>query len=151
MQLRRQGFSICAMMLTVVAAAIGLALIVRYVRWLQYPHIKVSIFNETPTPIGDLDLRFMYGERTAAQLRPGGAAVTEIQSGGDAGIYFSYQDAGGILQTATALYEESGNRGFLEIHVTGEGVRMRNGIHAGEEIPILGIRRVAPAGEMTLK
>jgi hypothetical protein len=45
----------------------------------------------------------MLGERTAERLGPGGVAVAEIQSGGDAGIFFSYRDSRGILRKAKPL------------------------------------------------
>ncbi len=84
-------------------------------------------------------------------MNPGCVEYTEIQSGGDAGIFFSYQDSGGTLRKAEPLYYESGNRGFLKIHVNDEGVQLVDGIYAGIEIPISGIRRVGPTGRMLLK
>jgi hypothetical protein len=138
-------------MALVAVVALGFGIFVSCVRWIQYPRIEVAIFNETPTPIYDLRVNFLYGVRTAEQLRPGGVAVTEIQSGGDGGIFFCYRDSGGICKNAEPLYEESGERGFLEVHVTNEGARLINGIYSGYGgIPFMGIRRVRPAGQMTL-
>lgn len=152
MQLPRERFTIGRMMVVIAAAALVLVILVSCLRWLQYPHIDVTIFNETSTPIRDLRVSFLYGERTANELRPGGVAVTVIQSGGDGGILFSYCDSGGILRKAEPLYYESGVRGFLEIHVTNEGAWLANGIDSlGGEIPILGIRWVRPTGQMTVK
>jgi hypothetical protein len=151
MRLFRERFTIRWMMVAVAAVAVVLGLLVSCLRWIQYPHIKVTIFNKTSAPIYDLRVNFLYGERTAKRLSAGGVAFTEIQSGGDAGIFFSYRDSGGILRKAEPLYYESGNRGFLKIHINEEGVRLINGIYWGDQIPILGIRRVRPTGEMILK
>ena len=145
-------FTVRRMMVGVAAVALVLGILVSCLRWVQYPHINVTIFNETSTSIGDVRLSFLYGERTAERLRPGGVAFTEIQSGGDAGIFFSYRDLGGIIRKAEPLYHESGVRGFLEIHVRNEGVRLTNGIDSfGGQIPLLGIRRVRPTGQMRVK
>ena len=145
-------FGVRGLMLAVAAVALALGILVTSLTWLQYPHIDVTIFNETSTLICNVRISFLYGERTAEQLRPGGVAFTEIQSGGDAGIFFSYRDSGGILRDAEPLYYESGNCGFLEVHVTNEGARLVNGIYAGfGGIPLLGIRSVRPTGQMTVK
>ena len=110
--------------------------------------IKVTIFNKTSAPIYDLRVNFLYGERQAKRLVAGGVAFTEIQSGGDAGIFFSYRDSGESSRKAEPLYYgSSGNRGFLKVHSNAEGVRLINGIYWGDQIPILGIRRVRPTGE----
>jgi hypothetical protein len=151
MRLPRERFTTRRMMVAVAAVALVLGILVYCLRWLQYPHINVTIFNETSTPIFDVRVTFMLGERTAERLGPGGVAVAVIQSGGDAGIFFSYRDSGGIIRKAEPLYDESGNRGYLEIHVSNEGVRLVNGIYRGDQIPILGIRRVRPTGQMTVR
>jgi hypothetical protein len=151
MRLPRERFTIWRMMIAIAAVALVLGILVYCLRWLQYPHIDVTIFNETSTTIRDVRVIFMLGERTAERLGPGGIVVAEIQSGGDACIFFSYRDSGGILRKAEPICEESGNRGFLELHVTNEGVRLVNGIYWGDAPPILGIRRVGPTGQMAVK
>jgi hypothetical protein len=141
------------MMVMVGAVAVVLGLLLACLRWSVYPHINVTIFNETSTPIYDLHLHvsFWYDEeRTAKQLKAGGVAFTEIQSGGDAGIFFSYRDSEGVLRKAKPLYYESGNRGFLEVHITDEGARLVNGIYAGIEFGGFTIP-ARPTGEMTVK
>jgi hypothetical protein len=104
------------------------------------------------TPIHDLHLHVSYYDqvRTAEQLKAGGVAFTEIQAGADAGIFFSYRDSQGILRKAEPLYYESGNRGFLEVHVTDEGARLVNGIYAGIEFGTFTIR-ARPTGRKTVK
>lgn len=151
MRSHRKRLLIWQMMVAAAAAALVLGTLVFCLRWLQYPHIDVRIVNETSTAICDLHVSFMHGERTAEELRPGAVAVAEIQSGGDAGIFFSYRDSGGILRKAEPLYHESGNRGRVEVHVTDDGAQVVDGIDWGDQIPILGIRRVQPTGRMTVK
>jgi len=152
MRLPRVWFTVRRMMVAVAGVAFMLGILVSCLRWLQYPHIDVTIFNETSAPISDVRLGFLYGERTAERLRPDGIAVTEIQSGGDAGIHFSYRESGGAFGKSEPLYYESGDSGFLEVHVTNQGVRLVNGIYPGVcVIPILGVRRVQPTGQMTVE
>jgi hypothetical protein len=153
MRSSRKRFTIRRMMVMVGAATIVLGLLVACLRWSVYPHIDVTIFNETSGPIYDLHLHvsFWYDEeRTAERLKAGGIAFTEIQSGGDAGIFFSYRDPEGILRKVEPLYYESGNRGFLEVHVTDEGARLVNGIYAGIEFGSFTIR-ARSTGHMTVK
>lgn len=152
MKIPRVRITIWRMIVAVAAVALVLGILVSCLRWVQYPHIDVTIFNKSSTPIRNLRVSFLYGERTAERLGSGGVAFTEIQSGGDAGIFFSYRDSGGILRKAESLYYESGNCGFLEVHVDDGGAWLVNGIYAGlDGIPLLGIRRVRPTGQMTVK
>ena len=153
MRSSRKRFTIRWMIVMVGAVAVGLGLLVACLRWAAYPHINVTVLNETSAPIYDLHLHvgFWYDEeRTAEQLRASGVAFTEIQSGGDAGIFFSYRDPKGVLRKAEPLYYESGNRGFLEVHVTDEGTRLVNGIYAGIEFGAFTIP-ARPTGQMTVK
>jgi hypothetical protein len=149
MRFRGGRLTIGGMIVAVAAVAVVFGMLVSCLRWLQYPHINVTVFNDTSTSISDLRVSFMLGERTAERLGPGGVAVAEIQSGGDAGIFFSYRDSGGSLRKANPLYEESGNRGYLDIHVTDGGIRLVNGIYWGDTIS--GIRKVPPTGQLTVK
>ena len=48
------------------------------------------------------------------------------------------------------VYYESGSRGFLEVHVTGEGPQLVNGIYAGFEAGVLTME-VMPTGRMTVR
>ena len=141
-------------MLAVAVAALVLGIFVVGLRWLLYPHVNVTIFNETSTVIFDLRVRFLYGERTAERIERGGCAVTEIQSGGDAGVFISYRDSRGILRRDEPLYysDENGSpdRGSLEVHITNEGKRLVNGIYTAVDIPV-GTIHVRPAGRMTVK
>ena len=150
MRLHHERITIWRMMVAVAAVALVLGILVSCLRWVQYPHINVTIFNETSTSICDVRISFLYGERTAEQLRPGGVAFTEIQSGGDAGIFFSYRDSRGVLRRAEPLYYESGDRGFLEVHVTNERAQLVNGIYAsGSSMAFTS--RVKPMAQMTVK
>jgi hypothetical protein len=54
MRLPRERFTIWRMMVMVAAVALVLGILVSRLRWLQYPHINVSISNETSTPISVL-------------------------------------------------------------------------------------------------
>jgi hypothetical protein len=142
------------MMLAIAGTALVLGIFIACLRWLLYPHVNVTIFNESSIAIGDVRIRFLYGERTAERIEPGGTAVTAIQSGGDAGVFISYRDLGGILRKDEPLYysDERGSpdRGFLEVHVTNGGTRLVNGIYTAVDIPILTIH-VRPTGRMAVK
>ena len=138
------------MMATIAIAAIVLGIAVATLRWYTYPHINLTVFNESSAPIYALRVSFLTGERIAEELKPGGVATSEIQSGGDAGIFFSYRDSKGVLRKAEPLYYESGNRGFVEVHITNEGERLVNGIYAFDAPSIWSIR-VRPAGQMIVK
>lgn len=143
-------------MLAVAGAALVFAIFVTCLRWLRYPHVTVTIFNETSTAICDVRIRFAFGERTAEWIKPGGFAVTEIQSAGDSGVFFSFRDSGGILRKDEPLYysDERGapDRGVLEVHVTNDGKRVVKRIYTAIlfDIPVWRIP-VRPRGRMTVK
>jgi hypothetical protein len=139
------------MMAAFVPLALALAVFVSCLRWLQYPHIDVTIINETPHPVLDLHLTFAYGERTVERLEPRSVAVTEIQSYGEEDLSLSYRDSQGTLRQGVNLLSSGppGNRGSLEVHFTNDGVKVVNELYpCPGEIPILGVRRVAPTGYM---
>jgi hypothetical protein len=149
-------FRVRGIMFAVACVALALAIFMACLRWLRYPHVKVAIFNETSTALCDVRIKFLYGERTAERIEPGGSAITEIQSGGDAGVFISYRDSTGILRKDDPLYysDEEGapDRGFLKVHVTKEGIRLVKGIYTAIlfDIPVWTIR-VRPTGRMTVK
>jgi hypothetical protein len=142
------------MVLAAAGAALVLATLAACLRWLAYPHVKLTIINESAAAISDVRIDFLYGERTAERIEPGAGAVTEIQSGGDAGVYISYRDSGGALADCKPLYysPDAGgfDRGFLEVHITDEDTRVVNGTYQAIDIPIFTIR-VSPTGNLTVK
>ena len=141
-------------MLAEVGAALVFGILMACLIWLLYPHVNVTMFNETSAAIYDVRIRFLYGERTAERIDPGGCAVTGIQSGGDAGVFLSYRDSLGLLREDKPLYysDERGStdRGFLEVHVTNEGTRLVNGVYTALDFPGWTIP-VWPTGRMTIK
>ncbi len=143
-------------MLAVACVALFLAILMPWLRWLRYPHVKVKIFNETPTALCDVQIKFLSGVRTAERIEPGGSAITDIQSGGDAGVFISYRDSSGILKNDEPLYysDEEGapDRGFLEVHVTKEGTRLVKGIYTAIlfDVPIWKIH-VSPTGRLNVR
>jgi len=137
-------------MFAVACASLLLGILMACLRWVRYPHINVTIFNETSTTICDLHLSSMYCERTAQRVKPGGVAITEIQSGGDGCIYFTYRDPTGILKKAEPVCYEAGNRGFLEVHVLNEGTRLVKDIYEGLDVGVWDIR-ARPTGPMTVR
>jgi hypothetical protein len=143
-------FTVRGIMLVVACVALILGIFMACVERVRYPHINVKILNESSTTISDVRVSFLYGERTAAQLRSGGVAFTEIQSGGDAGIFVSYRDSTGTLRKAEPVYEESGTRGFLEIHVNDEGTWLVKRIYDGVDVGAWNIR-VRATGHMAVK
>jgi len=144
------------LMLAVAGACLVFGIFMACASWLLYPHVNLTIFNETSSAIRDVRIKFLYGERTAERIEPGGFAVTEIQSGGDAGVFISYRDSNGILRKDEPLYysDERGapDRGFLEVHLTNEGTRLVNGIYTAIifDIPVWRIH-VRPTARMTVK
>lgn len=130
--------------------AIALACIVAGLRWYLCPHIRITVFNESSTPIYALRVGFMGGERSAEEVKPRSVAETVIQSGGDAGIYFSYRDSKGILKKVEPLYCESGNRGLVELHITNDGERLVNGIYAFDTLSVWSVR-VRESGQMVVR
>ncbi len=137
-------------------AVAAVALVLAGLGWLVYPRVNVTVFNESSAPIRDVRLRFLYGERTAERIEPGGYADTEIQSGGESGVFISYRDPSGSLRRDELLYYSdstaSPDRGYLEMHVTNEGTRLVKRIYNFDwfDIPILTLR-VRPTGRMTVR
>jgi hypothetical protein len=141
-------------MLGVAGAALVFGIPIACFIWLVYPHVKLTIFNETSAAIRDVRISFFYGERTAERIDPGGFAVTEIQSGGSTTVFLSYRDSDGVLRKDEPLYYSgehgSVDRGFLAAHVTSEGIRLVNGIYTSFDIPSWTIH-VWPRGRVTVK
>lgn len=108
--------------------ALVLGAIARPVAWLVYPHMNVTIYNESSAAIRDVRLSSFYGVRTAARIEPGGYATTAIQSSGESGVFLSYRDASGSLKSEEAVYYSpstaSPDRGNLEIRITDGGTRV---------------------------
>jgi hypothetical protein len=89
--------------------------------WLAYPHVKVTILNETSTAIRNVRLDSFYGERTAERIEPGAFAVTEFQMIAGDTLSMSYQDTIGIRKEELLYRSDeysSTPRGLLEVHVT---------------------------------
>jgi hypothetical protein len=143
------------MMLAVAGSALALGILVACLRWLTYPHVKLTIFNESSTALLDVRIKFLYGERKADRIEPGTSATTEIQSGGESGVFISFKDSSGILRKDEPIYYSdstaSPDRGFAELHIANESTRLVKQIYNFDfDIPIWTIR-VMPAGQMTLK
>ena len=139
----------------IVLVLAGVALVLGiFVNWLKYPRVKLTIFNETANGIHDVRVSFLSGERTAARIEPGGFAISEIESGGSAGVFISYRDSAGTVKKDEPVYYSgdmgSLDRGFLEVHLTSKGTTLVKGIYTAIDIPILTIH-VKPTGLMTLK
>jgi hypothetical protein len=144
-------FSVREVMLILAGVALILGI---FVNWLKYPRVKLTIFNETANTIREVRVSFLSGERTAERIDPGGYAVTEIESGGDAGVFLSYLDSAGNLTKDEPLYysADSGSldRGYLEVHVTRSGTRTVKSIYTAIDMPIFTVR-VPRKGRMTVK
>jgi hypothetical protein len=123
-------------------------------RWLVHPHVKLTIINETSAAISHVRVTFLFGQRTAERIEPGGLATTEIESGGSAGIYLSYRDSKGIVRKNVRLYESGENgsqdRGFFRVRVTDEGLKFRNGVFTAIDVPRLTVH-VDPSGRMLVR
>jgi hypothetical protein len=137
-------------MLFLAGVALSLGILVN---WLKCPRVKLTIFNETGQAMRDVRISFMSGARTAERIEPGGFAVTEIETSGDAGVFMSYRDSDGILRMDEPVYysEDIGaERGFLEVHLSEKGARRVKGIYSAIDIPSLTVHP-EPTGQMTVK
>ena len=136
-------------------AVAAVALVFVCLRWLLYPHVNVTIFNESSAAIRDVHLRFLYGERRTERIEPGRCATTEIQSGGDSGIFITYRDTNGSLRIDEPLYYSdstaSPDRGYLEVHITSEGMRIVKNIYNFDLDPGSLVIRVRPTAQMTVR
>jgi hypothetical protein len=154
-RLLRVKFRVRGMMLAVACVAFFLGVLMPCLTWLRYPHVKVKIFNETSTALYGVRIKFFCGARAAERIEPGGSAITEIQSGGDAGVFMSYWDSNGIVRIDEPIHysDENGtlDRGFLEVHVTKEGIRVVKGIYTAIWFDILPQVRVSPTGPMNVR
>lgn len=139
--------------MTVAVAAVALVLV--GLRWLLYPHIDVTVFNESSAAIRDVRLRFLYGECTADRIESGGYAAGPIQSGGESGVFLTYRDPDGVLRRDQPVHYSdstaSPDRGFLEIHVTNEGLRIVKNIDNFDLDTVSPVIQVRPAAPMTVK
>src|SRR5262245_56261393 len=82
-------FTVRRMMAAVAAVALVLGMLVAALRWFLYPHITVTVFNETGSPLSDVRVSYAGGERTAERIMPCGIAASDIQSYGESTIFFS--------------------------------------------------------------
>jgi hypothetical protein len=149
-----ERFRSFCIILAIGGVAVVLAVFVTGVNWLVYPHVTLTIFNVTSTAIRDVRISLLYRERTAGQIEPGGNAKTEIQSGGESGVFFSYRDSNGILRKDEPIYYSdstaSPDRGFLEVHVSDKGTRLVKNIYNFDFDISSPPVRVKPTGRMTV-
>ena len=94
----------------------GVALVLGiFVNWLKYPRVKLTIFNETANEIHDVRVSFLSGERTAERIEPGGFAISEIESGGSAGVFISYWDSAGTVMKDEPVYHSEDRGRWTEV------------------------------------
>ena len=152
----RGRFTVRVMLLAVAAIALLLGLLVTCYKLVDYPHVNVTLYNESSATLHDVRIRFHYGNRTAERIEPGEIATTEIQSGGDAGVFISYRTSSGLFRKDEPLYysEDIGGLdvGFLEVRVTNEGTRAIKQIDSNVlyNIPAL-TRHVSTTGQLIVK
>ena len=150
----RRRLTLRRVMLAVAALALALGIFMAVARWFVYPHVKLTIVNESSAAICDVRIDFLYGERTAKRIEPGVVAESEIRSGGSAGVYISYRDARGIFRRNHCLYYSgehgSEDRGFLEVHIPDGGIRLVDGVYTAVDFPIWTIR-VPPTGRLIVR
>jgi hypothetical protein len=124
MKLLPRGSRLWRIVFLAAGAALALAIPIACFRWLVYPHVKLTVFNETSTAIRDVCVKCDFTKRTAERIEPGGLAVTDIQAGGESMVYISYRNPRGVLKVDEPVYYSgssgSYDRGFLEVHVTNE-------------------------------
>ncbi len=137
-------------MIRVAIVAALLTVTITCLNWMRCPRIDVRIFNESSTPVYDLQLKSFYEERTARYLRPGGLARTVIQYG-ESNMFLSYRNSNGVSSRFGPFSEESGNRGRLEFHIIDSGVNVVCGIYHFDAPPILGIRQLPATAQMAVE
>ena len=125
------------------------------VNWLIHPRVTLTIYNDSSAAISDVHIRFMSGERTSERIGRGGFAYTEIESGGSGEVSISYRHSSGILRMDERVYQAgddttSLDRGFMEVHITDQGIRVVKSLYNAIDIPFVTIR-VSPRGAMTVK
>jgi hypothetical protein len=111
----RKRVTVRGLLILTAVIAFGLG-IWRFVDWLRYPHVDVTIFNEGTVPISDVQLNFPFGLRTAKCIPPGGVATAVIQNE-EEGVFLSYRNANGIRVHAKPVYAYIDNHGWIEYHV----------------------------------
>jgi hypothetical protein len=121
----------------VAGSALLLAPFVMGLRWLSYPHINVTIYNELPDGIRNVRLGSNSFERTAYELQEGEVAMTVIHDG-ETNMWLEFTDSAGRKRSAGPFSHESGNRGDLEYHISKSGVKITDGIYNFDHIPVLG-------------
>ena len=68
-------------------AALAFVVAIACFIWLVYPHVKLTIFNESSIALRDVCVKCDCTKRTAERIEPGGYAVTDIQPGGESTVY----------------------------------------------------------------
>jgi hypothetical protein len=135
------------------SAALFFGILIACLSWLVYPHVTVTIFNETSAAIRDVRLDSFYGERTSERIEPGAFAVTEFQIIPGDTLSMSYRDTIGIRKEELLYRSDeysSTPRGSLEVHMTNKGIKLVNGNCTAVEFPCLTIH-TWPTGRMTVR
>ena len=145
----RVRFTLKIAMVAVGVAALVAGVCVLFLRWLLFPHVDVTVFNETTATISELLIDDEHVTRTAEKLGPGGVALTTIQPDDEACISLSYRDSNQVLRKVEPVCY-SGNRGSLEIHITPTGSHAVNNIYFGIEMGSWTIK-ARPTGRMSIR
>src|ERR1700679_4000972 len=133
----------------VLAFAIAIAFFIR----LLYPHVNLTIFNESSSAMGDVRIDYFYGRRTGERIEPGGVALTVFQIYGGGTVSMSYRDSAGIRRDEL-LYVSGEHshmpRGSLLLHVTNKGTRLVVSAYTAIDVPAWTFP-TWPTGRMTVR
>jgi hypothetical protein len=149
----RMRFSMRGIVLIVTGVAVVFGILIAGLSWLVYPHVKLTIFNESSSAICDVRIDMFYAKRTAERIEPGGFAVTEFQIVAGDTVSMSYRDSIGIRRKELLYCSDeysSSPRGSLEVHVMADGLTCFNRIYTAVDIPAWTFP-AWPTGRMAVK
>jgi hypothetical protein len=123
------------MMVAVASAAVACGALVGGFRWFLYPHVRVTIFNETSSAVHEVRVKCFGGENSAERIEAGGSASVDIQCGGEDNVYVTFRDSRGAQMKDHLVHgsRDNAERGYLNVYLTKRGVRVVEAVYS---IPI---------------
>jgi hypothetical protein len=129
-------------------AVLTFAIAIAFFIWLLYPHVNLTIFNESSAAVGDVRIDYFYGSRTAERIEPGGVALTVFQIYGGGTVSMSYRDSAGVRRVG--LLYGVGEYSYMEVHLTNEGTRLVDRTYTAFDVPAWTLP-TWPTGRMTVR
>jgi hypothetical protein len=134
-------------------AVLAFAIAIAFFSWLLYPHVNLTIFNESSAAMGDVRIDYFYGSRTAERIEPGGIALAVFQIYGGGTVSMSYRDSAGVRRVE--LLYGAGEysympRGSLEVPLTNKGTRLVDRTYMAFDV-LAWTLPTWPTGRMTVR